>query len=130
VGEYISQNVPIGSAVVLATGTSANVTSISLAAGDWDVSGIVGFTAGGSTTATVFEGGINTTTNTLPTPPGAGAYFQIGVSVGAAGVEPVQPVGVTRMSLSGTTTVYLVAQSTFAISSMSAFGFIGARRMR
>lgn len=130
IGEYISSSIASGSAVVLTSATPANVTSISLTGGDWDVWGTVGFVAAGSTTATIFEGGINSISATLPTPPGAGAYTQVGLSVGAGVTEPVFSVGSTRISLASTTTIYLVAQSTFAASTMSAFGFIGARRRR
>jgi hypothetical protein len=35
-----------------------------------------------------------------------------------------------RISISGTTTVYLSAYVTFAISTMAVCGFIGARRVR
>ena len=130
VGEYISSTVLSGAAVSLTTATSANVTSISLTGGDWDVWGTVGFVANVATTATIFEGGISLTTNTLPISPGGGAYAQFGLSMAAGATEPVFPVGSTRISLSTTTTVYLVVQSTFAVNSMAAFGFIAARRRR
>jgi hypothetical protein len=39
-------------------------------------------------------------------------------------------VGTTRLSLSATTTVYLVANFSFATSTCSAYGFRGARRRR
>lgn len=130
VGEYVSSTILSGAAISLTSATSATVTSISLTGGDWDVWGAVGFVANAATTATIFKGGINTVAATLPTPPGNGAYAQIGLSVGAGGPEPIFSVGSTRISLSVTTTIYLVAQSTFAVNSMSAFGFVGARRRR
>lgn len=130
VGEYISSTILVGSAVSLTTATSANITSISLTGGDWDVWGTVAFTANAATTATVFQGGINTVTNTLPAIPGGGAYAQFGISVGAGGTEPVFPIGTSRISLPSTTTIYLVAQSTFAINSLAAYGILAARRRR
>lgn len=130
VGQYISSTVLSGAAVVLTTATPANVTSISLTGGDWDVWGTVGFVANAATTATIFEGGISQTSATLPTPPGSGAYSQFGLSVAAAGLMPVFPIGSVRVPLAATTTVYLVAQSTFAVNAMSAYGFIAARRRR
>lgn len=130
VGEYISSTVLSTSAVGLTNGTAGNVTSVVLTPGDWDVAGNVAFVAGASTTATVFAGGIGTSAATLPTAPGAGAFSQIGVSVAAGGVEPCLPVGQTRLSLAGTSTAYLIAQSSFALSTMGAYGFIGARRRR
>lgn len=124
--DFVSSTVASGSAVSLTSATPANITSISLIAGDWDVFGTIGFTANALTTATVFEGGINTTSATLPISPGGG-YTQYGISVGAGGTEPVLTVGTSRLNLSNTTTVYLVAQSTFAVNSMASYGFIGAR---
>jgi hypothetical protein len=38
--------------------------------------------------------------------------------------------GVARLSLNATTTVYLVARSTFAVNTQSAYGTISARRVR
>lgn len=130
VGQYISSQVLSGSAVALTSSTPLSITSISLTGGDWNIWGSVGFIANAATTATIFEGGINSVNNTLPTPPGSGAYQQLGVSVAAGGLMPVFPVGMVRVPLNSTTTYYLVAQSTFAVNTMSAFGFIGARRAR
>lgn len=128
-GQNINSNIPSGSAVGLSSASPANVTSISLPPGNWLVYGNVAFTAGALTTATVFSGGINTTSATLPTAPGAGAFVQLGISVGAGATEPCLPTGMTSLSLTATTMVYLVAQATFAASTMSVYGFIGAQRI-
>ncbi len=125
--DYTSSTIASGSAVPLTSADSANVTSLSLVAGDWDVWGNVAFTANTLTTATIFEGGINTTSATLPTSPGAGAYSQFGISVGAGGLMPAFFVGMTRVNITTTTTVYLVANATFAINTMAAYGSLNAR---
>lgn len=130
VGEYVNSQILSGAAVSLSSGMPSNVTSISLTGGDWDVWGSCCFVANSATTATIFEGGVNTVSATLPTPPGSGAYFQETLSVAAGALEPCFPLGSVRASLSVTTTIYLVAQSTFALNTMSAYGFIGARRRR
>ena len=129
VGEFISSTVLVGAAVALTTATPANITSISLTAGDWDVWGTVAFNPAGTTTITDEFGGINTVSATLPTAPGSGAYasFSLPFTVGAGCVFPV---GTARLSLASTTTVYLVAQANYAVSTMGAYGFIGARRRR
>lgn len=129
VGEFISSNVVAGSAVSLTTGTAANVTSISLTAGDWDVSGNVGFNPAGTTTMALLSGWISTTSASAPTAPGSGAqvFMTLPFTTGAA---QILPVGQIRLSLSGTTTVYLSAQATFGVSTLGAYGFIGARRRR
>ena len=61
VGEYISSQVAVASAVALTTATPANVTSISLTAGDWDVDGVIDLNLSGATT-TDWTSGISTTT--------------------------------------------------------------------
>jgi len=130
VGEIIESTVLVGSAVSLTTGTAVDVTSVSLTAGDWDVWGNIWFNAAGTTNVTQSHAAISTTTATLPTAPGAGGYNlrrqAAQVPAGAYGM----PTGQTRLSLSATTTVYLVASSTFTVSTNAAFGYIGARRVR
>lgn len=130
VGEYISSTVLVGSAVSLTTGTAANVTSISLTAGDWDVSGTVAFNPAGTTTTTAQGGAISTTSATIPVSPYAGGGFFV-APVSTAGLATnAYATGTTRLSLSATTTVYLVAYAQFATSTETAYGFIGARRVR
>ena len=65
VGEFVTATVAVGAAVALTTATTANVTSISLTAGDWDVSGQVNFTPGATTSITVLQCGVSLTTATL-----------------------------------------------------------------
>jgi hypothetical protein len=129
VGEYQPSEIPLGSAVALTTGTTANITSINLTAGDWDVWGSVAYTYGSGTTVTIVRGAISTTSATLPTLPAGGAYSILQM---ASIVTPAisMPVGRTRISVSSTTPVYLVTQATFGTSTMSAYGGIYARRVR
>lgn len=131
IGQITVSEVLVGSAVSLTTGTPANVTSISLTAGDWDVDGCVMFVAGGSTTSTAYHATIHTTSATLPTKPNKGAYGYVYSAGGfTGGSERGMPTGTIRYSLSSTTTVYLIAQSSFATSTMEAYGYIRARRVR
>lgn len=129
VGEVISSSVAVGSAVSLTTSTSANVTSISLTAGDWDVWGNVWFNPAGTTTIAAVQGAISTTSATMPTAPGNGADTILQASFATGAAQGI-PVGQRTISLSGTTTVYLVALSSFGVSTMGAYGSIYARRVR
>lgn len=128
-GEYVSSTVAIGAATALVTATAKTVTSISLTAGDWDVYGTVGFSPAGGTTITQQIGTVNTSPNALQTSPGNGSYA-VNSAPHAAGTASVIPTGASRLSLAVTTTVYLVAQSSFTGSTNAAYGFIGARRVR
>ncbi len=129
VGEYISSTVLIGAAVPVNSGASANVTSIALTAGDWDVHGNVWTNISTGTLPTALEGGISITSATLPTRPGGGASAQWAAS-SSGGSNIGLVVGAVRLLLSGAANVFLVASSTFTISSNTVYGFIGARRRR
>jgi hypothetical protein len=131
-GEYQAAVVPLASAVAMANSTIVNIASLSLTAGDWQISGLVQF---GGTTAvlTAVVAGINTTSAVMPiVGTGDGASFAE-QSFGATGVEAygstlgLPPV---RLLLTATTTVYLNAFGAFASGTLSGYGQITARRMR
>jgi len=129
IGQYVSSTLASGSAVSLTTGIPANVTSISLTAGDWDVTGVVDFAFGATTSYTALMGGISTTANTF------GAQdsrfdFETPAAVPTATTAPAWVVPVVRLSLAATTTVYLVAAANFTVSTLGTYGTIRARRMR
>lgn len=128
VGEIITSTVLVASQVSLTTNTSANVTSISLTAGDWDVQGNVVFNAAGTTTTSFILAWVSQTSATPPTLPAGGAS-QLTLTF-ATGQVSALPTGTLRFSLSGTTTVYLEAFATFSVSTMGAYGVIRARRIR
>jgi hypothetical protein len=126
IGEHTSSLIASGSAVSLTTATPANVTSISLTAGDWDVRGNCNYNDSAATvTGTV--GGLSSTSATLPTD---GTEIYSGVQLVTASALDSVSLPSKRFSLSGTTTVYLVCQQTFSIGTASAFGSISARRVR
>ena len=130
VGEYIeSVTINGGGSVSLTTGTLATVTSISLTAGDWDVSGVVTFNGGAATTVTSLLMGINTTAASLPTQKGGTYAANPGTAIYNNEVFTISCLPV-RVTIASTTTVYLLAQSAFAISTSNAWGTLRARRMR
>ena len=131
VGEFISSQVLQGAAVALTAATPANVTSINLTPGDWDVAAMVGFIAAASTNITSAAAGVGTASATLQTIANGGAQQEWGASgfVPTANAFSMGPMR-TRISLSVATTVYLVAQAGFTVSTLSAFGLISARRVR
>lgn len=129
IGELISASVASGSAVVLTTNQPANVTSISLTPGDWDVEGMVNFTPAASTSSTQVKAGVSAAgTATFDT------FDRTNICSYPAEVDGANdtslPVPETRISLTATTTIYLVAQSTFTVAAMHAYGIIRARRTR
>lgn len=129
VGELISSTVVAGSAVSLTTNAAANITSISLTAGDWDVSAINMFQPGATTSASIYRGSISATSATIDTTPG-----RVISKVDAAQVPGTNyqayAIPQTRISLAATTTIYLVSYALFTVSTMTSWGTIAARRVR
>lgn len=122
VGEYVTSNVPFASAISLTTNTAANVTSISLTAGDWDVFGNVFLNPSGSCTALV--GWTSTTSASSPDPSILNELT--GSALGAyTAVAPY-----LRVNVSSTTTVYLSAKALFTTGAVTVSGTIYARRVR
>lgn len=127
VGQYISSTVLFGSAVTLTSGVIANVTSISLTAGDWDVTGNVFFNSSGQSFATC-QGWINNVSVTKPDV-ALTSVFNVG-----SNTERVAQIGfcapAQRINVSGTTTIYLIAQAVFSSGTNNVCGTIQARRAR
>lgn len=130
VGEFISAT---GTSVALPNSTLEPLASISLTAGDWDISGVGQFGVGSVTSTNVFfRTGISlsNSANTLIVP---GSTFDVSAVNPATGfgVTTVNiPTPVVRVSLAATTTVFLTGISVFSAGTMTAFGFIRARRVR
>ena len=131
VGEYQSANILIGGAVNLTINTPANITSLSLTAGDWDVWGLVGFTLGASTSITILQGGVSATSTGIPLVSSGGMFsYEASPTVPGSAASLAFDVPANRFSLSTTTTVYLTTSATFTVSTVGAYGIIQARRRR
>jgi hypothetical protein len=130
IGEYIESSILIGSAIALTTGVAANVTSISLTAGDWDISGIVRIHSNAAGTSfTQGVGSISLTSATLD--PVNQANILTPAVVPGAGINYCG-LGIPsfRVPLGSTTTIFLVARAAFTVSTAQAYGVISARRRR
>jgi hypothetical protein len=128
VGELIESEIQSGSAVTLTSNVAKNITSISLTTGDWDVWGSAVTASSGGGAQTSIDSWINTASATVPTRPNKGAYVAVSNTMTANGLQ-LYPIGMIRLNLSGTTTVYLSTQTVFS-GSCTAYGYIGARRRR
>ena len=131
VGEYLSVTVPRDSAVPITSGATITVTSLTLSAGDWDVSGVVSFLTSGVT-------GLYATLAISLSPaafsfasPGGG-LTEVGNLTNPGTVFATFPTGSVRLALAAATTVYLVSNGQFGgtFPTLAAYGFIGARRAR
>lgn len=129
VGELSVANLASGSATALVTTTAKNIVSFTLGAGDWDVTGFIGFLPAAGTSVTQYIASISTTTNTLDvTSPFAFNQQSFAAQI-PAGLPTVISCGAVSAILAGNTTYYLVAQSIFTVSTMTAYGSIRARRI-
>lgn len=123
-GEQVRSAVASGSAVSLSNGTAANITTITLSAGIWDVTGVVMFK--GAVTGTASGASIGTTSATTGTQgdnyittPTVSTTIDLGVVV-----PPY------RLTLTAsTTTVYLVGIAVFGAGTQTAYGRISATRV-
>jgi hypothetical protein len=130
VGEFISSTILQANRVGLTTGTPVNVTSISLTAGDWDVSILLGLSENSSTAWTYYIGSVSAVSATVSTSVTNNVQGSVNSSTLAV-VNVYLPGPVVRVSLASTTTYYLVAQGGFTGGSgQAAFGTIRARRVR
>lgn len=128
VGEFVSSTVAQGSALSLVSFTDKTVTSISLTAGDWDISGEVMVLVASTTSVTQVQGSTSLTTNLIDESYKF-AYYTAAFAAGATS-SIGWPIPRRRVSIASTTTVYLVARAGFTVSTASAWGRIDARRVR
>ena len=133
VGEYRSATQVAGSPVSLTTDVASNITSVSLPAGDWLVSGVVTYGGGTSTNVVKLRSSISQSSAGAGT---SGTPSRITSNYGSSGVALFindaqdQIVGPIRLNLTSTTTIYLVGRATFGTSTCNAYGQIQAWRMR
>ncbi len=123
-GEYQSAS-PAG--VTLTNGTAANVASLPLTAGDWDVSGNINFSTGAGDTLSAGFSGISTTSATQPASPLYSTFT--GISVAPSNFYTSATM-TTRISIAGSATVYLVGTGYHSGGTLTATGIIRARRVR
>ena len=112
--------------VALTNGTPANITSISLTAGDWDVDGLIYMLCSAAALGNV-NASVSLTSATLGA---VGTPARAQINITTTGNSVCMPTGRLRVNVSTTTTVYLVAQASFSSGTCNGQGTIQARRMR
>lgn len=119
--------------IQLTTAVTANITTLSLPAGDWNVSGVVIFTPSGTGPNAIIAG-INTVSATMPTDTqvltGACTVTQVWSSGLTSGKTQTLPLSMIRIAANAPINVYLVAQATFGGGVVTATGRLTARRVR
>lgn len=130
IGELLTATRASASATSLTTATPKTITSVSLTAGDWDVWGVVDYIPAATTTTAYIQQGISQTDNTLGTQDTFTACSGGNLSGTVLGSLIAENTPHQRISLASTTTVYLIGNASFAISTLTAYGSIFARRRR
>lgn len=128
IGEFVQGQLLQASPTALTTNTAANIISISLTAGDWDVTGFADFLPAATTSVTLMTYGVSTVSATIGIQDTYGQVAQ-GAQVPGANISAFDTPTI-RINISTTTTVYLVVKSVFTVSTMAAFGTLRARRVR
>jgi hypothetical protein len=119
VGEVITA---ISGAVALAAGTVTNICTLTLTAGDWDVSGELW---GLGSANGYLHGAINTVSATLPTGPNGSSSYS---SITDAGLgDTIMAISPCVILINAPISVYLIAQSGVALTGV---GKLFARRAR
>ena len=127
IGEIITASIGIGAGPSLTSTTPANVASISLTAGDWDVTGQVIFEFTSATQSGDSIAAISASSATL-TGDMTDGYNALRLTTTTAKTAIALPE--KRFIQVGTLTRYLVAQATFSAGTCKASGYIRARRVR
>jgi len=120
IGEYLTAS---GGSVGLSSGTIANIVTLALTPGDWDVEGNVVFNPTGA--VTFVAASVNVVSATF----GAHSTANAG-TLGTALQHRIGTGGSTRVVSDAPLTAYLVAQCLFSTGAMDATGMLWARRVR
>ncbi len=138
VGELKSSTTTRGSPVILATGTGlstvADITTLVLTPGDWNIWADFGLYATASGTGSVVNAGLNTST-ALPSATSTGYYSlaltSSALDFGTADFVNNIPMFQVKVAAGATTTYHLVARANLASISgnFDGYGTIWARRM-
>lgn len=131
VGEHKITTVAVGGAVSLTTNTAANIATVSLTAGDWEVWASGAFTQAATTKIAYASFWVSSTSATLPGAENLSrlSYDSTDGAVLSGGVSGLA-VASKRFSLSSTTTLYLSARIGFTVSTLTGYGTLYARRIR
>lgn len=131
IGERIVSAVSVASAVALATNTAANMTSISLTPGIWDITMVGGFTSPTVTpTLTQARISINTVSATLSLAVGdSDIIFPVGIAPVTGVADSTMVLPTVRALVTTTTTYYGVARAIFSAGDISAYGRLSAVRV-
>jgi hypothetical protein len=125
IGEY--KSIAVTTAVSVANNVATDLTTLTLAAGDWDVVGEAYFQASSSAGSDELRVWVNTVSATQPTGDQGGLAIASTTSAGLINNLTCSPL---RVLSAASTLLYLSVNTNYGTGSMLVKGFIRARRMR
>lgn len=128
IGEEIRATLAEASGITLTTVEWNDVTSISLTAGDWDISVVTEF--GGTVTGTALLIGISTNSGNNGAGQTGGDNQCSSPTMPTATSNYTMNIPSYRVTISGTTTYYSKVRGTFTVGTLKSWGRISARRRR
>ena len=130
IGEQMSSTVLRADRTSATTGTAKDIASLTLTAGDWIVWGSIGITGASGTTVSQHLGWIGTTATTVAEQSSASFTKSGNGAAIASADDDVTAVPMTTVRVaSGTQAVYLGHRTAFAVSTLTSYGSIYARRI-
>ncbi|ARQ95363.1 tail fiber protein [Bradyrhizobium phage BDU-MI-1] len=125
IGEVVTASATIG----MSNGVTANVTSFTLGAGDWDIYVDCQVTAAGATSLGNLSISVSNTSATIDSST-LDRYWQLRFAAGWQDPIMSPRIGPYNRKLTGPTTFYITALAGFANSSLNVGAFVRARRYR
>jgi hypothetical protein len=127
-GEFITAARAVGSALALTDNAQVTVTSISLPAGDWEISAQTLFTGPSATVVAGVAAGMSATTASVD-PAHAVEFSCSNFAVFSTVTQIAMSAGPYRFTNTARATYYMTALGHFSVSTMSVYGTISARRI-
>lgn len=127
-GEVLSGAVNSGAAVSLTTATVANLSNAALTAGNWMVYGTVQFVGSGAT-VTKIEAAISAANSDIPASTAERFSAQAMSLTTFTGELGSLKIGPYYLKVTGNATRYINCRATFSAGTMTAYGYIEARRV-
>ena len=130
-GSIIRSQVLSGSPITLTTATPANIASIKLTAGVWQISGAVGYITAATTSVSEMAAGVSKTTATLSANYATPVGGEVSVRDKMTAFVPTattltQVIPTFCVTITEDTTLYLVARAGFTVAGIGAVGYIEA----
>lgn len=129
IGEQLVSFIPPASAVSMSTGSTTNITSLSLTAGVWDVTFNL-VLGGGEITGTIIQMGISATSVTMPATTETGrSRLNFTGPFPSAATDQGFSLPNYRLILTSTTTYYAVAAAAYTVGALVGGGILKAVRV-